>query len=142
MIDYISLLEANPSGVLATHNGEDVETRVHTFQVASDNKPYFVTSSDISVFGGFAYGQLLANPNVSFCTYPANFSPVLSLVGKVVFEDNIELKARILTRIFHESAQLREMFKTPDNPVVKLFYIHVKKVKTFSFAEGAKTYTL
>jgi uncharacterized pyridoxamine 5'-phosphate oxidase family protein len=142
MIDYVSLLKANPSGVLATRNGEGVDTRVFHFQYADGNKLYFVTSSDMSIFGGSTYGQLIANPNVSFCTCPADFSSVLSVSGKVIFVDDIMVTTRILTRLLNENAQLKEMFKTPDNPVVKLFYIDVKEVKTFSFTEGAKIYTV
>jgi uncharacterized pyridoxamine 5'-phosphate oxidase family protein len=138
MIDYLPLLKANPNGVLATRNGDGVETRVVQFQHAEDNKIYFITSSDIAVFGGAVYGQLIANPNVSFCTYPADFSIVLTINGKVVFVEDLMLK----THIFNENPMFEKMFKTPDNPVVKLFYIDVTKIKTFSFAEGPKTYTV
>jgi uncharacterized pyridoxamine 5'-phosphate oxidase family protein len=138
MIDYVPLLKANPNGVLATQNGEGVGTRVVQFQFADDNKLYFCTSSDRSVFGGATYGQLLANPNVSFCTYPADFNPVLSVNGKAIFVDDITLK----TRIYNENPLFKKMFKTPDNPAVKLFYIDVKEVKTVSLTEGSKTYSI
>ncbi len=77
MFDYQAILKANPNGVLATQNGQGVGTRVFQYLFADANKVYFCTSNQKPV-----YDQLKANPNVSFCTYPANFSPVLSVNGK------------------------------------------------------------
>jgi uncharacterized pyridoxamine 5'-phosphate oxidase family protein len=131
MIDYASILKANPNGVLATQDGQGTRTRVFQYLFSEGNKVYFCTSSQKPV-----YAQLKANPNVSFCTYPANFTPVLSLNGKAVFVDDIAIK----TRALDENPLIKGIYNTPDNPVFQLFYIDVAQVETFSFAEGPKSH--
>jgi uncharacterized pyridoxamine 5'-phosphate oxidase family protein len=133
MINYADLLKATPNGVLATQDGQGVKTRVFQYLFSEGNKVYFCTSSEKPVCA-----QIKANPNVSFCTHPANFSPVLSVNGKAVFVDDMALK----TRALDENPGIKGIYKTPDNPVFTLLYIDVKEVETFSFAEGPKTYTV
>ena len=133
MFDYQAVLQANPNGVLATQDGEKVTTRVFQYLFADGNRVYFCTSSQKPV-----YEQLQRNPNVSFCTYPQNFTPVLSLNGKAVFVGDTALKARALD----ENPPIKGIYGAADNPVFKLFYINVQEIETFSFAEGPKTYTL
>ncbi|MDR1687143.1 MAG: pyridoxamine 5'-phosphate oxidase family protein [Clostridiales bacterium] len=133
MINYADLLKATPNGVLATQDGQGVKTRVFQYLFSEGNKVYFCTSSEKPV-----YAQIKANPNVSFCTHPSNFSPVLSINGKAVFADDMALK----TRALDENPGIKGIYKTPDNPVFTLLYIEVEEVETFSFAEGPKTYTV
>jgi uncharacterized pyridoxamine 5'-phosphate oxidase family protein len=61
---------------------------------------------------------------------------VLSVNGKAVFTDDPALKARALD----ENPGIKGIYKTPDNPVFKIFYIAVEEIETFSFAEGPKSY--
>jgi uncharacterized pyridoxamine 5'-phosphate oxidase family protein len=133
MFDYAAVLKANPVGVFATLDGNKARTRVFQFLFADGKKVYFCTNSDKPV-----YAQLQANPNVSFCTYPQDFTPVVSVNGKAVFVEDIALK----TRALDENPPIKGIYKTPDNPVFKIFYIDVEEVETFSFAEGPKTYTI
>lgn len=133
MIHYAEILKANPNGVLATQDRDGVRTRVFQYLFADGNKVYFCTSSQKAV-----YDQLQANPNVSFCTYPDNFAPVISLNGKAVFTEDIALK----TRTLNENPGIKGIYGTPDNPIFKIFYIDVAEVETFSFAEGTKSYKL
>lgn len=133
MIDYESLLKASPNGVFATQEDGKIKTRVFQYLFNEGNKVYFCTSNEKPV-----YKQLKANPHISFCTYPANFTPVLSVNGKAVFEDDIALK----TRALEENPGIKRIYNTPDNPVFELFYIDVEEVETYSFTEGAKTYTV
>lgn len=133
MIEYAAILKSNPNGVLATQDNRNIKTRVFQYLFSDGDKVYFCTSNEKPV-----YGQLQAHPEVSFCTYPANFSPVLSVNGKAVFVDDQALKARALD----ENPGIKGIYHTPDNPVFELFYIDVEEVETFSFADGPKTYTL
>ena len=133
MIDYAAILKQTPNGVLATQDGDGVRTRVFQYLFADGNKVYFCTSSQKPV-----YKQLKANSKVSFCTYPADFNPVLSLNGIAVFVDDIALK----TRALDENPMIKGIYNTADNPIFQLFYIDVKEVETFSFAEGPKSYTI
>lgn len=131
MIDLEKILRANPNGVLATRNGDGVATRVFQFLfMEGKNRVYFCTESDKPV-----YAQLTAEPNVSFCTWESDWNPVLSLNGRAVFVDDMSLKRRALD----EYPLIRDIFKTPDNPVFKMFYIEVQEVRTFSFAEGTQS---
>jgi len=131
MFNFEPILKENPNGVLATQDGAKVRTRVFQYLFADGNKVYFCTSSEKPV-----YAQLNANPQVSFCTYPKDFAPVLSINGKAVFVEDNGLK----TRTLDENPGIKGMFKSIDNPVFKIFYIDVEEVETFSYAEGSKTY--
>ena len=131
MIDFTALLKATPNGVLATQDGQGVKTRVFQYLFADANKVYFCTNSEKPV-----YKQLTSNPNVSFCTYPADFNPVLSINGKAVFVEDMTLKARALD----ENPLIKGIYNSPDNPVFKIFYIDVEELETFSFTEGTKNY--
>jgi uncharacterized pyridoxamine 5'-phosphate oxidase family protein len=133
MINFEEILKANPNGVLATQDGNKIKTRVFQYLFADGSKVYFCTNSEKPV-----YTQLKSNPNVSFCTYPQNFTPVLSVNGKAVFVEDIKLK----TRALDENPPIKGIYQTPDNPIFKIFYIDVEEVETFSFQEGPKTHKL
>jgi len=133
MIDYAASLSKNSKGVLATQDGQGVRTRVFDCLFTEGNKAFFCTSSEKSV-----YAQLQANPNVSFCTYPANFNPVMSIMGKAVFVDDLAVK----TRAFDEKPMLKGRFGAPDSPAFKVFFVDIAEVTTFSIAEGTKSYML
>ncbi|WP_024344925.1 pyridoxamine 5'-phosphate oxidase family protein [Lacrimispora indolis] len=133
MIDYAAVLKENPNGVLATQDGNKVKTRVFQYLFTDGNKVYFCTSNQKPV-----YNQIKANPYVSFCTYPADFAPVVSVNGNAVFVDDISLK----TRALDENPGIKGLYKTPDNPVFEIFYIDVEEVETFSYSDGPKTYTI
>ena len=132
MIDFAALLKATPNGVLATHDGQGIKTRVFQFLFADGKKAYFCTNNEKPV-----YAQMKANPNVSFCA-PGDFSPVVSINGKVVFTDDMALK----TRALDENPLIKTIYNSPDNPVFTLFYIDVEEVETFGFSEGPKSYKL
>jgi uncharacterized pyridoxamine 5'-phosphate oxidase family protein len=133
MLDFISILQENPTGVLATCDGDQVKTRVFLFLFAEEKRMYFCTSSQKPV-----YKQLQANPNVSFCTWAKDYAPVLSINGKAVFVEDQAIKERVL----RETPMLREAYKNAGNPVFKVFYINTETVETFISSEGLKTYTL
>lgn len=128
---FEAILKANPNGVLATKDGESIKTRVFQFLFADGNKVYFCTSNEKPV-----YAQLQNNASVSFCTYPQNFTPVLSVNGKAVFVEDIAMKKRALD----ENPMIKNIYQSPENPIFKLFYIDAKEVETFSFADGPKSY--
>ncbi len=133
MFDYAAVLKANPCGVMATQDNGKIKTRVFQYLFSDGNKAYFCTSNEKPV-----YKQMKANPYVSFCTYAADFSPVLSVNGKAVFVNDVELK----TRALDENPGIKGIYNTPDNPAFEIFYIDAEEVETFSFAEGPKIHTL
>ena len=133
MFDFETILKQNPNGVLATQDGDKVRTRVFQYQFIESNKVYFCTQSHKPV-----YAQLTKNPNVSFCIYLAAFNPVLSVNGKAVFVEDTALKIRAI----EGNPLIKDIYKTPDNPIFKMFYVDVAEVETFSFEDGTKTYTI
>ncbi len=132
MKNFSEILKANPNGVLATKDGGQVKTRVFQFLFAEGNRVYFCTSSEKAV-----YAQLQADPNVSFCTFTPNFSPVMSVNGKAVFTNDLLPK----TRALNENPMIKGIYGGPENPIFQLFYIDAQEVVTFSFSEGEKRLT-
>lgn len=129
MVDDIKIIAPGTSGVLATRNGDRLDTRVFQALFVENGRVYFCTSSEKTV-----YGQLKKYPYASFCTYPQDFAPVLTLNGKVEFVEEQSIKARVL----NENAMAKRNYITSDNPVFQVFYIEVEEEKTYSFAEGTK----
>ncbi len=93
---------------------------------------YFCTGAQKPV-----YKQLTGTPKASFCI-ENKFSPVMSFNGDVVFEENMEYKERA----FQILPMLKKMYQEPTNPFFKVFHINIKKIRTFSYAEGPKEYSL
>lgn len=133
MIDFVSFLNENPNGVLATQDGVKVKTRVFQYLFEDNNKVYFCTSNQKPV-----YEQLKKAGYASFCTYPNNFSKVISVNGRVTFLDDLALKARALD----ENPGIKAIYETPENPVFEIFYIDAEEIETFSFTDGPITYTI
>ena len=129
MIDFSKFLKENLNGIFTTVEDGKPKSRVFQFLFADGKKVYFCTENNKAV-----YKQIKENPNVSFCTHKPDFSYVLSISGKATFVNDINLKARTLD----EYPALKEMFKTPNNPILELFYVDVEEVDTFDFVNGSK----
>jgi uncharacterized pyridoxamine 5'-phosphate oxidase family protein len=129
--EFVHILEEYRDGVLANRDGENLRTQIMTFSFAEENRVFFCTTSDKPL-----YTQLRAFPNVSFCTFPEDFEPVLSLNGKVVFVEDRELKQRAMETNYYAIRHFRDV----DNPLLRVFYIDVEIIETFS-REGAKIYS-
>ncbi len=133
MKNYQAFLTENPNGTMATVENGAAVTRIFQALWTEGNKVYFCTSNQKPV-----YGQIKANPNVSFCTWnPQTFESV-AVSGKAVFVDDLNGKARAL----RENPPIQGIYGEPENPVFELLYIDAKQVDTFSFAEGGNTIKL
>jgi uncharacterized pyridoxamine 5'-phosphate oxidase family protein len=133
-VSYADILEQNPNGVLATRNGEQMRTQIMSFQFVEGNRIYFCTGSEKPL-----YEQLRRFPQVSYCTWPEDFEPVVSMNGKVVFTDDTVLKERVFSGTGYASDFIRRHYKSTDNPNLKLFYIEVEEIETYS-SDGPKIY--
>ena len=120
--EFVHILEKYRNGVLANCNGRNLRTQIITFSFAEGNRVYFCTTSDKPM-----YTQLLSFPYVSYCTFPEDFEPVLSLNGKVVFVEDMTLKERALESNYYA----KRNFKSTDNPLLKVFCIN-ERLKTFT----------
>lgn len=132
MINFEEILNKKVNGILATINEGKPQTRIFQSLWAENNRVYFCTGAQKDV-----YKQLVSNPNVSFCV-ENKFSPVLSVNGEVSMSDELEYKKRA----FEILPMLVSVYQTPTNENFKVFYIDIKEVKTFSYAEGSKEYSL
>jgi uncharacterized pyridoxamine 5'-phosphate oxidase family protein len=127
---FLPVLEKHRNGVLANVNGKTLRTQIITFSFVEGRKAYFCTTSDKPL-----YEQLLADPRVSYCAFPPDFEPVLSLNGNAVFEEDRALKERAL----NGNSYSKRHFKTVDNPLLRVFYIDVKEIETYG-SEGPNVY--
>ncbi|MDR1239422.1 MAG: hypothetical protein LBK27_04845 [Treponema sp.] len=133
---FIEVVTQYPDGALAfpeqsgLFQGPRLRTGIITFQFAEKNRIYFCTNS-----GKSWYQSLKKNPAVSYCTYAEDFEPVLSFNGKVVFVEDMALKARLIESKPH----LKRIYETPENPVFKVFYINVENIETYG-SDGAVIY--
>jgi uncharacterized pyridoxamine 5'-phosphate oxidase family protein len=133
---FIEVVTQYPDGILAfpersgLFQGLRLRTGIITFQFAEENRIYFCTNSRKSW-----YQSLKNNPAVSYCTYAEDFEPVLSFNGKVVFVEDMALKARLM----ESKPYLERIYETPGNPVFKVFYINVENIETFG-SDGAVIY--
>ena len=132
--DYTELLEAYPNGVFASRNGEKIRTQIMSFQFVEGNKVFFCTGSEKPL-----YTQLIQLPYVSYCVYPEDFEPVLSLNGTVVFSDDAALKERAFNGTGYASEFIRRHYHSVDNPNLQLFYIDVEEIETYDYT-GAHIY--
>ena len=122
LTDFVHILESHRNGVLANRNGDKLRTQIITFSFVEGNRAYFCTTNDKPL-----YAQLIASPYVSYCTFPENFEPVLSLNGKVVFVEDRALKEHAL----ESNSYARRNFRSVDNPLLEVFYIDVEEIETY-----------
>jgi uncharacterized pyridoxamine 5'-phosphate oxidase family protein len=130
--DFAQILEEYRDGVLANRNGETLRTQVITFSFAEGNRAYFCTTSDKPL-----YAQLVEFPSVSYCTFPEDFEPVLSINGNVIFIEDRLLKERALESNYYA----KRNFKHIDNPLLKVFCIDVEEIETYG-SEGPNRYAV
>ena len=98
------------------------------FGFLKKNKVYLATTNNKNV-----YKHLKKCPYVSFLSHSKDYLSFISVNGNIHFTDDINLK----TRVLNEYPEIKELFKTPDNPIFELFYINVEEIRTFDL----KTYT-
>lgn len=132
MINFEEVLNGKVNGVLATTDGNSIQTRVFQSLWVEGNKVFFCTGAQKDV-----YKQLIAKPIASFCV-ENKCSPVLSVNGTVSFVEDMSCKEKA----FEVLPMLKNLYQAPTNPNFKVFYIDIKQVKTFSYAEGPEEYTL
>lgn len=113
MQEIVKFLKENINGFLATVDDGTPRVRPFQFMMEEGDKLYFCTNSTKEVFK-----QLEANPFIEFSSSTPNFAWV-RLRGKAEFSDDLSIKAKILDT----SNLVKSIYKTPDNPIFKVFYI-------------------
>ncbi|WMJ82226.1 pyridoxamine 5'-phosphate oxidase family protein [Clostridium sp. MB40-C1] len=122
LIDY---LNENRMGHLATIKDGKPVMRPFQFQFEKEGKFYFVTGNTKEV-----YKQLKISGVAGFIVTGKDMRWV-RLNGEIEFVNNLKLKEAVI----NNESLIRDIYKTADNPVFEMFYIH-RGVVSFHEAEG------
>lgn len=117
---------------IATIEGDKPKVRPFGFIMEHEGKLYFSTTNQNNLFN-----QLASNPYCEICTVSSD-GKWIRLSGKAVFDSRIEVKAKV----FDVMPELKNMYKSAENPNLETFYLDEAEATIFSFAEGPKTITL
>lgn len=106
---------------------EEGNPQARAFEVAAieDNKIYFFTAS-----GKKVYRQMQNNPNVAFTVTTKDFVSV-RVSGRVTLVDDLESKQRYLDM----KPGIKDIYKSADNPVLRLFYIAEGEAEIFDLSQ-------
>ena len=131
---FEEILNKRALGVLATIDENKPQTRVLQALWTEGNKIFFSTGAQKPTFQ-----QMEKNPQVSFCV-ENKYSPVISFNGEMKVVDDLGYKERafkmlppIVKKIYDEKVS---------HPLFRVFYIDVKQIRSFSYTEGLKEYTI
>lgn len=122
MQKFIDFFTQNNCGFLATVEENMPHVRPWSFLFEKDGKIWFLTTNKKRVFR-----QLKANPYIEFCSCSHDFVSG-RLSGKIEFENNLEIK----TRILDERPLLKDFYKTPEDPVLESFYLEHGSASLYS----------
>lgn len=113
MNEVIEFLRANPVQYLATV-GMDGTPKVRPFMFLMENsgKLWFGTNNKKEVFH-----EMQKTPSIELCVSTPEFA-WLRLNGKVVFENNMEIKNACM-----EIPMLQAQYQTAENPIFEVFYL-------------------
>lgn len=113
MNKVVEFLKANPLQYLATVGRDGkAKCRPFMFSVEKDGKLWFCTNNEKDVFK-----DMNENPYIEVSVSSPEYAWI-RLSGKVVFEDNMEIKEKCL-----ENPIVKGQYKTADNPIFEVFYL-------------------
>ena len=113
MNEVVTFLQANPVQYLATV-GRDGRAKCRPFMFAGalDGKLWFCTNNQKEV-----YKDMQENPYVEISVSSPEYAWI-RLSGKVVFENNMEVKQGCM-----ENPIVKSQYDTADNPIFEVFYL-------------------
>ncbi|WP_105616818.1 pyridoxamine 5'-phosphate oxidase family protein [Vallitalea okinawensis] len=114
MQQIINFLNKNDIGQIATVKEGKPVIRPIQFQFEIQGKFYFLTTNNKDF-----YDQLKEMNEVSYVAQNPD-SHWVRINGEVVFDNDRDL----IEKIFENRPYIKELFKTTDNPVLELFYVH------------------
>jgi uncharacterized pyridoxamine 5'-phosphate oxidase family protein len=133
MKEILQALTDNPTFYIATASPQGPRVRPFGFAMEFEGKLYFLTSSNKDVSN-----QLKADSRFEVCSTPKDGVSWMRLKGKAVFDSRKEVKAKA----FEIMPALEQIYQSPDNPIVELFYVAEGEAIFYSFMEPPKTVKL
>jgi len=130
MKEILQALTENPTFYLATTGPQGPRVRPFGFVMEYEKKLYFITSSDKDVFK-----QMKADSRVEICSTPKDGMSWMRLNGKVIFDARKAVKEKA----FAAAPFLAQVYQTPDNPAIEMFYIAEGEATFYSFMGQPKT---
>lgn len=133
MEEVIEFLEKSKLQYLATI-GLDGKPKVRPFQMMFEDggKIWYCTGNNKAV-----YQELLQRPDVEFCASGDRGMTWLRISAKVVFDDNLAIKEKIL----EHSPLVKSIYKKKDNPLLEVFYLDKVSAAISRIGEAPKVFT-
>lgn len=113
MKEVIDMLAIPCFGNLATVDGGKPRVRPFAFMFAENGRFYFCTASTKDV-----YRQLTECPFIEF-TMTNKDMHWLRISGEIKFDEDIRSKEKC----FANYPMLKDIYQSPDNPLIKVFYL-------------------
>jgi uncharacterized pyridoxamine 5'-phosphate oxidase family protein len=126
--EVIKFLRENRLGFLASVDNGKPRVRPWGFLFEEKGKFYFCTNTTKDV-----YKQLKNIPYIEFSCSNKEFNTWLRLSGQITFSDD----KRIKEKIFELYDPIKNMYKTPDNPIFTVFYMEHGTASISSFFSPA-----
>jgi uncharacterized pyridoxamine 5'-phosphate oxidase family protein len=137
MKEILQTLTENPTFYLATVSPEGPRVRPFGFAMEYEKKLYFITSNDKDIFK-----QLKANSCFEICSTPKSAPngdmAWMRLKGKAVFDS----RKVVIKKALETAPVLAQIYQSPDNPIVEMFYITEGEATFYSFMSQPKTVKL
>jgi uncharacterized pyridoxamine 5'-phosphate oxidase family protein len=113
--EVAAFFSATPDFYFATVDANN-RPRVRPFGIALsfNNHLWFGTNSEKKV-----YAELVNNPYVEACSFNSKNGTWVRVSGKVVLVNELAVKQKIL----ESSPQIAALYQTPENPILKVFYV-------------------
>lgn len=129
MKEVVKFLSDNPVQYLATV-GRDGKAKCRPFMfcLEQDGKLWFCTNNTKEV-----YADMQANPYIEISVSNSQFAWI-RLNGKVVFDDNREIKQTCLNNPI-----VKQQYETADNPIFEVFYLADGKATITDFSGNPPT---
>ena len=134
MEEVIKFLTETPQQYLATI-GLDGKAKVRPilFYFAEDNKPYFCTNNQKSM-----YKELKENPEFEMTGATPEFAWI-RIAGKVEFVDDLEIKQKVVD----SNDLVKALYESGDNPIFEVFTIAEGSATIADFSGNpAQTYEI
>ena len=131
MEEVVKFLTENRSGFMSSVDNGKPRVRPFGFMFEEKGKFYFCTATTKDV-----YKQLKAVPFVEFCCANKELNVWLRLTGSITFTNDMKIKERI----FGAAPMLKDVYKSPDNPIFTAFYVEKGTATIWSYSGPPKKF--